>query len=82
MDNTGSGVSTLNWKSILTSIQNIPTAIYYIGKIVGEIFPQTTNATATSATSGSASTLPGTPAGYLVVTLPDGTVAKFPYYNN
>lgn len=35
----------------------------------------------TSATSGSASTLPATPAGYVSFTLPDGTVGKFPFYN-
>jgi len=35
--------------------------------------------TATSATAGSA-VLPGNPAGFLVVTLLDGTSAKIPFY--
>ena len=37
-------------------------------------------ATATSATSGSASALPATPAGYLPATV-NGTLVKIPYYN-
>jgi hypothetical protein len=35
---------------------------------------------ATSATAGTASTLPATPAGYLAVTV-DGVLRKIPYYN-
>lgn len=35
----------------------------------------------TSATGGSASALPAAPAGYVSMTLPDGTVGKIPFYN-
>ncbi len=37
--------------------------------------------TTTSATAGAASALPATPAKYVSVTLPDGTVGKIPVYN-
>lgn len=37
-------------------------------------------ATSASATAG-AQTLPANPAGFLAVTLPDGTAVKIPYYN-
>lgn len=36
----------------------------------------------TSATSGAASALPATPAGYVSMVLPDGTIGKIPFYNN
>ncbi len=36
----------------------------------------------TSATAGAASALPATPAGYVAMTLPDGTVEKIPFYNS
>lgn len=35
----------------------------------------------TSATAGAASALPATPAGYTIVTFPDGSVGKVPFYN-
>ena len=37
-------------------------------------------ATSTTATAG-AQTLPANPAGFMAVTLPDGTAVKIPYYN-
>lgn len=46
---------------------------------VQNIFP-IGGATSTTATSG-AQTLPGNPAGFMAVTLPDGTAVKIPYYN-
>lgn len=42
------------------------------------VFPQQTGTSAT-ATSGAA-TLPGNPVGFIVVSLPDGTSVKVPYY--
>jgi hypothetical protein len=36
----------------------------------------------TTATAGVASALPATPAGYIGVVLPDGTIGKVPFYNN
>lgn len=47
-------------------------------KILRSTFPQQ-GGTATSATAGAA-TLPANPVGFIVVTLPDGTSAKVPYY--
>lgn len=44
------------------------------------IFPQQT-ATTPTATAGAA-TLPANPAGFIVVSLPNGTLAKVPYYND
>lgn len=55
-------------------------ALNAIVTAIKAIFPQGTG-TATSATAGSASALPATPAGYLNVTLPSGAQAKVPYYN-
>lgn len=45
---------------------------------IRSIFPQQTG-TASTATAGAA-TLPANPAGFIVITLPDGTLAKSPYY--
>jgi len=55
--------------------------VRYIGQLIQAIraiFPQQTG-TASTATAGAA-TLPANPAGFIVVTLPDGTLAKTPYY--
>lgn len=41
-------------------------------------FPQQTGTSGTA--TGGAATLPGNPVGFIVVTLPDGTSAKVPYY--
>jgi hypothetical protein len=53
-------------------------ALSAIVTALGNIFPQTSG-TATSATAGAA-TLPANPVGFIVVTLPNGTSAKVPYY--
>lgn len=45
---------------------------------LGKIFPSISG-TASTATGGAA-TLPSSPVGFIVVTLPDGTSAKVPYY--
>jgi hypothetical protein len=58
--------------------------VIYLGQLIGVLkaaFIQFGGKT-TSATSGAASALPATPAGYVSFTLPDGTIGKFPYYNN
>lgn len=41
-------------------------------------FPQQTGTSGSAA--GGAATLPANPVGFIVVTLPDGTSAKVPYY--
>lgn len=47
---------------------------------IQSVFPQQTG-TSTSATAGVASALPATPAGYIIVTLPNGSTVKVPFYN-
>ena len=64
-------------------VSNIKNGVLAIGNLVTavkSVFPQQTG-TSTSATSGSASALPAIPAGYLIVTLPNGTTVKVAYYN-
>jgi hypothetical protein len=61
---------------IKSGVQNLGV----IAKTMSSAFPQQTGTT-TSATGGSASTLPSTPAGYINVTLQNGTAVKVPYYN-
>lgn len=41
-------------------------------------FPQATGTSGTA--TGGAATLPANPVGFIVLTLPDGTSAKVPYY--
>lgn len=65
--------------NILSAIQQGVQALNGIRTALGTIFPQTTG-TSTSATAGSA-TLPANPVGFIVVTLPNGTSAKVPYYS-
>ncbi len=55
--------------------------VRYIGLLIQairEIFPQQTG-TSTTATAGAA-TLPANPVGFIVVSLPNGTSVKVPYY--
>lgn len=54
-------------------------AINNLKSALTSIFPQTAG-TSASATAGSA-TLPSNPVGFIVVTLPNGTSAKVPYYD-
>jgi hypothetical protein len=66
----------------LVSVQG--NGVRYLGLLVNAVkaaFIQFGGKT-TSATAGAASALPATPAGYVSFTLPDGTIGKFPYYNN
>lgn len=56
--------------------------VKYLGQIIAAIksvFPQQTG-TAATATAGAA-TLPANPVGFILVTLPNGTLAKVPFYN-
>lgn len=63
----------------LASVQrNGVRALNQILTVLGNIFPAISG-TASSATAGSA-TLPSNPVGFIVVTLPNGTSAKVPYY--
>lgn len=66
--------------TIQTTLLSLVTAINNLNTTVQAVFPQGTGTT-TSATAGAASALPATPAGYLTITLANGTPAKVPYYN-
>jgi hypothetical protein len=55
-------------------------AINNLKQTISAVFPQT-GGTVTSATTGANGAVPAQVAGYIVVTLPSGTVAKVPYYN-
>ena len=63
---------------ILSTLQLGVRAMNDLRLAITSVFPQT-GGTATSATGGAA-TLPANPVGFIVVTLPDGTSAKIPYY--
>lgn len=63
---------------ILSTLQLGVRAMNDLKQAIAAIFPQT-GGTAASATGGAA-TLPANPVGFIVVTLPDGTSAKVPYY--
>lgn len=74
-DPSGQGLQNLN-----TTQQK---GVQYLGLIIQALqkaFIQFGGAT-TSATAGAASALPATPAKYVSVTLPDGSVGKIPVYN-
>ena len=64
----------------ISVLQNGVKALNNVAVTIGKVFPAASG-TATSATAGSA-TLPANPAGFIVVTLPSGTSAKVPYYND
>lgn len=61
-------------------LQNAVRVLSLIAKSLQSAFPQVTSTTS-SATAGAA-TLPANPAGFIVITLPDGTTAKVPFYND
>lgn len=55
--------------------------VKYLGQIIAAIravFPQQ-NGTSATATAGAA-TLPANPLGFIIVSLPNGTTVKVPYY--
>lgn len=66
-------------QQILQAIQNIATAENSVATAIKSVFPQQTG-TAATATTGPSITLPAHPVGYIVVSLPDGTLAKVAYY--
>lgn len=63
---------------VVTTMKNAVVALGGLTQTINKVFPQT-GGTATSATGGSA-TLPSAPVGFVVVTLPSGSVVKLPYY--
>ena len=57
---------------LVTALKNAVTAVSLINQTLRSTFPYTTG-TSTSATAG-AQTLPANPAGFIVITLPNGTI--------
>jgi len=77
------GGEALNVGTIDDVVSNLKNGVTNIGQLIQtikSIFPQQVGTTATTATGGSASALPSTPAGYMNVTL-NGVTVKIPYYN-
>lgn len=64
--------------AIITAAQNIAIAINNLNKTTASALP-VVQSTTTTATAG-AETLPANPAGFLAITLPDGSAARVPYY--
>lgn len=79
MDNGNMGDGTTGALQNLNNTQQ--SGVRVLGLLVQAIktiFPQQTG-TSTTATAG-AGTLPAKPVGFIVVSLPDGTSVKVPYY--
>lgn len=68
-----------DFSTLVTAIQNGVQAVNKLVTTVGTVFPQQ-NGTSTTATGGAA-TLPANPVGFIIVTLPNGTTVKVPYYS-
>ncbi|MGA3083092.1 MAG: hypothetical protein ABSD44_17205 [Terracidiphilus sp.] len=64
--------------ALTTAAQQAVIAINGLNQVLGKALP-VVQSTATTATTGAA-TLPAAPAGFLNITLPNGTAAKVPYY--
>jgi hypothetical protein len=75
-DDSQQGLQNLNSTQLL-GVKNLGLIIQVLQKAFIQFGGKTT-----SATSGAASGLPATPAGYVSFTLPDGTIGKMPFYNN
>jgi len=65
--------------ALTTAAQQAVIAINGLNQALSNTLP-VVQSVATTATAGSA-TLPGAPAGFLNITLPNGHAAKVPYYN-
>lgn len=64
---------------VVSNLKNGVTNLGQLIQVVRNVFPQQ-NGTSTTATAG-AQTLPANPAGFIIVTLPNGSTVKIPYYN-
>lgn len=65
--------------AIITAAQNVAIAINNLNTTMGKTLPVVQSVSST-ATAGAA-TLPANPTGFLVITLPNGSAAKVPYYS-
>lgn len=61
-------------------LQNAVRVLSNIATTLSKSFPQVTS-TASTATAGAAA-LPAAPAGFIVISLPNGTTAKVAFYND
>ena len=66
-------------QNIVIAVNTLNTTAQTLNTTMQAVFPYITS-TATSATAG-AQTLPANPAGFIDITLPNGTAVKVPYYN-
>lgn len=66
-------------QNIVIAVNSLNTTATALNNTMKAVFPYITS-TATTATSGAAS-LPASPAGFIDITLPNGTAVKVPYYN-
>ena len=64
---------------LVSNLKNGVTNLGQLVQIIKSVFPQMTGLSST-ATAGAA-TLPATPAGFIIVTLPNGTTVKVAYYD-
>lgn len=67
-----------NSSTAITFLKSLNQNLGALVQAFKSVFPQQTG-TSTSATAGAA-TLPGNPVGFIVVTLPNGSLAKIPFY--
>ena len=73
------GEATINADALIATVAQLVQATNSLSSTMKAALP-VVQSTATSATAG-AQTLPANPAGFLLITLPNGTAAKVPYYN-
>ena len=64
---------------LVSNLKNGVTNLGQLVQIIKSVFPQMTGLSST-ATAGTA-TLPATPAGFIIVTLPNGSTVKVAYYD-
>ena len=64
---------------LVSNLKNGVTNLGQLVQIIKSVFPQMTGLSST-ATAGAA-TLPATPAGFIIVTLPNGNTVKVAYYD-
>ena len=64
---------------LVSNLKNGVTNLGQLVQIIKSVFPQMTGLSST-ATAGTA-TLPTTPAGFIIVTLPNGNTVKVAYYD-
>lgn len=66
-------------QNIVIAVNTLNTTANLLNTTMQSVFPYISS-TSTSATAGS-QTLPANPAGFIDITLPNGTAVKVPYYN-